>query len=289
MKDFQYTAPNTVEDATRLLSEHGSRAKILAGGTDIIVQLREGMCEADVVVDIKKIPELVQYQYASDSGLTLGAAVSCCNLYEDSQLADLYGALADSSRIIGGWQIQSRASVGGNLCNASPAADCIPALIALNATAHITGPDGERQVAVEDFCISPGTNILADGEFLISLQIPAQSANMASAYERFIPRNEMDIAVVGVGSWVSLDDAGRITAARISLGAVAATPLFAAAASDHLIGKEPTEENFAQAGELAQQIATPITDMRGTAAYRTHLVAVLVKRTLTTAVQRATA
>ncbi len=289
MKDFQYTAPNTVEDATRLLSEHGSRAKILAGGTDIIVQLREGMCEADVVVDIKKIPELVQYQYASDSGLTLGAAVSCCNLYEDSQLADLYGALADSSRIIGGWQIQSRASVGGNLCNASPAADCIPALIALNATAHITGPDGERQVAVEDFCISPGTNILDDGEFLISLHIPAQSANMASAYERFIPRNEMDIAVVGVGSWVSLDDAGRITAARISLGAVAATPLFAAAASDHLIGKEPTEENFAQAGELAQQIATPITDMRGTAAYRTHLVAVLVKRTLTTAVQRATA
>ena len=289
MKDFQYAAPSTVEDATRLLSEHGSRARILAGGTDIIVQLREGMCEADVVVDIKKIPELVQYQYASDSGLTLGAAVSCCNLYEDSQLADLYGALADSSRIIGGWQIQSRASVGGNLCNASPAADCIPALIALNATAHITGPDGERQVAVEDFCISPGTNILADGEFLISLQIPAQSANMASAYERFIPRNEMDIAVVGVGSWVSLDDAGRITAARISLGAVAATPLFAAAASDHLIGKEPTEENFAQAGELAQQIATPITDMRGTAAYRTHLVAVLVKRTLTTAVQRATA
>ncbi|MEC7565325.1 MAG: xanthine dehydrogenase family protein subunit M [Planctomycetota bacterium] len=289
MKDFQYTAPNTVENATRLLSEHGSRAKILAGGTDIIVQLREGMCEADVVVDIKKIPELVQYQYASDSGLTLGAAVSCCNLYEDSQLADLYGALADSSRIIGGWQIQSRASVGGNLCNASPAADCIPALIALNATAHITGPDGERQVAVEDFCISPGTNILDDGEFLISLHIPAQSANMASAYERFIPRNEMDIAVVGVGSWVSLDDAGRITAARISLGAVAATPLFAAAASDHLIGKEPTEENFAQAGELAQQIATPITDMRGTAAYRTHLVAVLVKRTLTTAVQRATA
>jgi len=289
LKDFQYTAPNTVEDATRLLSEHGSRAKILAGGTDIIVQLREGMCEADVVVDIKKIPELVQYQYASDSGLTLGAAVSCCNLYEDSQLADLYGALADSSRIIGGWQIQSRASVGGNLCNASPAADCIPALIALNATAHITGPDGERQVAVEDFCISPGTNILDDGEFLISLHIPAQSANMASAYERFIPRNEMDIAVVGVGSWVSLDDAGRITAARISLGAVAATPLFAAAASDHLIGKEPTEENFAQAGELAQQIATPITDMRGTAAYRTHLVAVLVKRTLTTAVQRATA
>ena len=142
---------------------------------------------------------------------------------------------------------------------------------------------------MEDFCISPGTNILDDGEFLISLHIPAQSANMASAYERFIPRNEMDIAVVGVGSWVSLDDAGRITAARISLGAVAATPLFAAAASDHLIGKEPTEENFAQAGELAQQIATPITDMRGTAAYRTHLVAVLVKRTLTTAVQRATA
>ena len=278
-----------MQAATSLLSEHGSRARILAGGTDIIVQLREGMCEADVVVDIKKIPELVHCQYSPDSGLTLGAAVSCCDLYEDTQLAGLYGALADSSHIIGGWQIQSRASIGGNLCNASPAADCIPALIALNATAHITGPDGERQVAVEDFCVAPGKNILDDGEFLISLQVPAQSANMGSAYERFIPRNEMDIAVVGVGSWVKLDDAGLITAARISLGAVAATPLFAAAASDHLIGKHPTPENLAQAGERAQQIATPITDMRGTAAYRTHLVAVLVKRTLTTAVQRATA
>jgi len=289
LKDFQYAAPTTIQDATSLLTEHGSGARILAGGTDIIVQLREGLREADIVVDIKKIPELSDCQYSDVSGLYLGAAVACCDIYENADLAGRYGALADSTHIIGGWQIQSRASVGGNLCNASPAADTIPALIALNAEAQVTGPAGQRTIAVAAFCKGPGKNALVDGEFVVAIKIPPQSANMGSAYQRFIPRNEMDIAVVGVGSWIELDTVGNIANARLSLGAVAATPLFAEEASQFLVGKEPNDDNFALAAELAKQIVTPITDMRGTAQYRTHLVGVLVKRTLTTALARAQA
>lgn len=279
-------APASVSEVVSLLSEHGDRAKLLAGGTDIIVQLREGLREADVVIDIKKIDDVTSFSYCEENGLSLGAAVPCYHLYEHPKLSELYGALADSTHIIGGWQIQSRASVGGNLCNASPAADSIPSLIALNAVAIIAGPGGQRTVPVQEFCTSPGQNILENGELLVAIQVPAQSGKCGSAYERFIPRNEMDIAVVGVGSWVRLSDDGTIAEARISLGAVAATPLFAEEASASLAGKEPTEENFAAAGELAKTIATPISDMRGTDEYRTHLVGVLVKRTLTTAAQR---
>ena len=280
-------APASVSEVVSLLSEHGDRAKLLAGGTDIIVQLREGLREADVVIDIKKIDDVTSFSYCEENGLSLGAAVPCYHLYEHPKLSELYGALADSTHIIGGWQIQSRASVGGNLCNASPAADSIPSLIALNAVAIIAGPGGQRTVPVQEFCTSPGQNILENGELLVAIQVPAQSGKCGSAYERFIPRNEMDIAVVGVGSWVRLSDDGTIAEARISLGAVAATPLFAEEASASLAGKEPTEENFAAAGELAKKIATPISDMRGTDEYRTHLVGVLVKRTLTTAAERA--
>lgn len=280
-------APNSVSEVVSLLSEHGDRAKMLAGGTDIIVQLREGLREADVVIDVKKIDDITSFHYCEENGLSLGAAVACYHLYEHPQLSQLYGALADSTHIIGGWQIQSRASVGGNLCNASPAADSIPSLIALNAEAVIAGPEGQRTVAVQDFCTGPGRNVLENNELLVAIQIPAQGGECGSAYERFIPRNEMDIAVVGVGSWIRLSDDGTIAESRISLGAVAATPLFAEEASASLVGKEPTEENFAAAGELAKKIATPISDMRGTDEYRTHLVGVLVKRTLTTAAQRA--
>tara|TARA_B100000945_G_scaffold285405_2_gene255658 strand:+ start:643 stop:1512 length:870 start_codon:yes stop_codon:yes gene_type:complete len=287
LNEFDYVAPKSVSEVVAVLSEQGDRAKLLAGGTDIIVQLREGLREADVVVDIKKIEEVTSFNYCPENGLSLGSAVACYNLYEHPELSKLYGALADSTHIIGGWQIQSRASVGGNLCNASPAADSIPSLIALNAIAVIAGPKGERTVAAEDFCTGPGRNVLENGELLVSIQIPAQCSNSGSAYERFIPRNEMDIAVVGVGSWVKLAADGTIADARISLGAVAATPLFAEQASAILIGKEPNEEVFSAAGELARQIATPISDMRGTDEYRSHLVSVLVKRTLITAVERA--
>jgi carbon-monoxide dehydrogenase medium subunit len=288
LKDFDYAAPTSVEDATSLLAEHGENARLLAGGTDIIVQLREGLRDAEMVIDIKKIPELMAMEYSADSGLTLGAGVPCYQVYEHAEIAAAYPALADSAKIIGGWQIQSRASVGGNLCNSSPAADTIPSLISLGASCRIAGPAGEREVAAENFCSGPGRNVLEAGELLVSINFPAAPGQSGSAYERFIPRNEMDIAVAGAASWVQLDESGTtIEQARIALAAVGPTPLVAQQAADSLAGQEASEENLATAGELAREVASPIDDMRGTIDYRIHLVGVLVKRTLARAVARA--
>jgi len=288
LKDFDYAAPTSVEDATSLLAEHGENARLLAGGTDIIVQLREGLRDAEMVIDIKKIPELMAMEYSADSGLTLGAGVPCYQVYEHPEIAAAYPALADSAKIIGGWQIQSRASVGGNLCNSSPAADTIPSLISLGASCRIAGPAGEREVAAENFCSGPGRNVLEVGELLVSINFPAAPGQSGSAYERFIPRNEMDIAVAGAGSWVQLDESGTtIEQARIALAAVGPTPLVAQQAADSLAGQEASEENLAAAGERAREVASPINDMRGTIDYRIHLVGVLVKRTLARAVARA--
>lgn len=288
MKDFSYSAPATLAEATKLLAGANGKAKILAGGTDIIVQLREGLREADVVVDIKKIPELAELSYSLAKGLRLGASVPCYRIYDDSAIAAAYPALADAARIVGGWQIQTRASVGGNLCNSSPAADTIPALIAHGATCVIAGPKGERQVKAEEFCTAPGRNVLQPGELLVTLVFPPPAKKSSSAYERFIPRNEMDIAVVGAGSWLQLAaDGETVEQARIGLGAVAPTPKYADEASRWLAGKPATEDVFARAGELARNVATPISDMRGTAEYRMHLVGVLIKRTLVKAAQRA--
>lgn len=288
MKDFDYAAPGTLAEATALLAKANGKAKLLAGGTDIIVQLREGLRDADVVIDVKKIPELMELSYSQGQGLRLGASVPCYRIYDHAEIAAAYPALADAAKIVGGWQIQSRASVGGNLCNSSPAADTIPALIALGASAVIVGPKGERKVDVAEFCTAPGKNVLQPGELLVTLQFPAMPVKASSAYERFIPRNEMDIAVVGAASWLALSGDGKtVESARIGVGAVAATPKAAREAADWLKGKPATEASFAQAGELAKKVASPITDMRGTAEYRTHLVGVLVKRTLVRAAERA--
>ncbi len=287
MKNFDYAAPTSLAEATKLLAGANGTARILAGGTDLIVQLREHLKDADLVVDIKKIPELTEWKLSSD-GLRLGAAVPCYQLYDNPDVCKKYPALTDAARIIGGWQIQSRASIGGNLCNSSPAGDSLPALIALDAKCIIAGPSGTREVPVAEFCTAPGKNILQKGEVLVTLVLPASGAKMGSAYQRFIPRNEMDIAVVGAGSWVKLNAAGdKIESARIAVGAVAVTPKYAAEASDWLKGQPATEATFAQAGELAKKVAAPISDMRGPAEYRTHLVGVLVKRTLADAVERA--
>jgi xanthine dehydrogenase FAD-binding subunit len=288
VKDFDYHAPATIDDAVAVLAKHNGRAKLLAGGTDLIVQLREHLREADAVVDVKKIAELMQFRVEADGRLWIGAGVPCYRIYADEGIAKSRAGLVDAAKIIGGWQIQSRASIGGNLCNASPAADSVPALIAEAAICHIAGPGGRHTLPVAEFCVAPGRNALAAGEMLVAIELPAAAPKSASAYERFIPRNEMDIAVVGAGSWVKLDSTGKsFVEARIGIGAVAPTPLFAAEASQFLAGKPTTEETFAQAGELAKKIAKPISDMRGPAEYRTHLVGVLVKRMLATAVSRA--
>ena len=288
MKDFSYAAPTSLKEATALLAGANGRAKILAGGTDIIVQLREGLREADLVVDVKKIPELTELSYSPAKGLRLGASVPCYQIYENGEIAKAYPALADAAHIVGGWQIQSRASVGGNLCNSSPAADTIPALIAHGITCVIAGPKGQREIKVEQFCTGPGKNVLQPGELLVTLVFPPPADRASSAYERFIPRNEMDIAVAGAGSWVQLSADGQtIEKARIGLCAIAPTPKLADEASTWLVGKPATEDIFARAGELARNVAAPITDMRGTAEYRMHLVGVLVKRTLARAAERA--
>lgn len=288
MQAFNYVVPRSIREVVSLLEQHGDRARILAGGTDIIVQLREGRRKADLVVDIKDVPDVNELSYNSDQGLHFGAAVPCWRIYEDRVLAKTYPGLIDAVSLIGGIQIQGRATVGGNLCNASPAADTIPSLIVLRTICTIAGPGGTRNVPVEEFCTAPGQTVLQRGEFLVSFEIPSPTKNSGSSYLRFIPRNEMDIAVVGVGSSVVLnDDRTKFVSGRIALGAVAPTPLFVRDAGDALSGNEVSDTVVHMAAKIAQAAARPISDMRGTAEQRRHLVGVLTRRAIEGAIQRA--
>lgn len=288
MKDFEYCTPQTLRQAVALLAEKGDKARPLAGGTDLIVQLRGKRFDLDRVVDIKHISELNELSFSSRKGLVIGAGVPCWKLYNDAEVVERYPGLIDSASIIGGIQIQGRATFGGNLCNASPSADSTPSLIAYGAVCNIIGPDGKRSMPVEEFCVAPGKSALKAGELLVSIQVPANKKNQGSHYQRFIPRNEMDIAVVGVGSWVELANRGKeFKQARIALGAVGPTPIFARAAGEALVGQAVGDEAIAAAAEAAKQVASPISDMRGPAEFRTHLVGVLVKRTLEGAIARA--
>ncbi|MCG9128569.1 xanthine dehydrogenase family protein subunit M [Candidatus Poribacteria bacterium] len=287
MQAFEYIDAKTVSEAITLLGEKGDKARLLSGGTDLIVQAREGKRDLDWIIDIKSIPEVNELRFGSESGLTLGSAVPCYQIYGNESICSAFPGLIDATKIIGGTAIQGRAGIGGNLCNASPAADGIPPLIVLNATCVIAGPNGERELAVEDFCTAPGQTALEKGEMLVSLKIPAPEENSSSFYLRFIPRNEMDIAVVGAGASVVLDDTKqRIVSARIALAAVAPTPLFAEEASALLTDKEISEDVIEEAAQAAQTIARPISDMRGTAEQRTHLVGVLTRRALNGAIER---
>ncbi len=288
MQSFAFEAPTTVAEAVELLAERRGEARVLGGGTDLISQLQEGRRTAELVVDVKRIPELTALNYHPDSGLQLGAAVPCYRMYGDPEVAVAYPGLIDSAELIGGKGIQGRASFGGNLCNASPAADSIPAMIAHHASCLIAGPGGQRTVPVEDFCTAPGQTVLEAGEFLVSIDVPAPPARFGAHYLRFIPRNEMDIAVVGAGASVVLGSDGEtIEQARVSLGAVAPTPLLVAEAGDSLFGKTVSDEAIDEAARLAQDAARPIDDMRGTIRQRKHLAAVLTRRALTTAIARA--
>ncbi len=288
MKEIDYTAPKTIAEAVAILSEKGDKARILAGGTDVIVQVREHRRDVDVLVDIKKIPDVMTLKYDPKTGLEVGSAVPCCEIYENKEIAHAYPGLIDAAFLIGGIQIQSRASLGGNLCNSSPAADSIPALIALGAVCVIAGPKGNRDIPVEKFCTAPGRNVLERGEMLVKLKFPAPKVHSGASYLRFIPRNEMDIAVVGVGVSVELDSSrSKCTQARIALGAVAPTPILVSEAGSALVDGALTEEHLTKAAAAAQAAAKPISDMRGTADFRKHIVGVLVKRALEIALERA--
>jgi CO/xanthine dehydrogenase FAD-binding subunit len=273
-------------EAVRLMAEKGPKARALAGGTDILVQLRARRYVIERLVDIKNIREMNELAFSKQKGLTIGAAVPCYLIYQNKEIAANYPGLIDSAALIGGIQIQGRASFGGNLCNAAPSADAIPALIVHGTTARVAGPKGERTVKVEEFCTGPGRNVLQDGEILVSLQVPPPQSHFGANYLRFIPRNEMDIAVAGTGASVLMDN-GRVKWARIALASVAPTPVMATDAMKMIEGKEPTAANIEAAAEAAKKAAKPITDMRGTIEQRIHLVGVLTKRALTTAVARA--
>jgi CO/xanthine dehydrogenase FAD-binding subunit len=285
VKWFDYSCPKSLQEAVALLSERPA-ARPMAGGTDLLVQMRGGRVATDLVVDVKHIPELNELSFDGKAGLTLGAAVPCYRIYRDPETVRRYPALAEVAALIGGVQIQGRASLGGNLCNAAPSADSVPLLIALGARARVAGPSGEREIAVEDFCLAPGKSVLQPGELLVSLRIPPPQPGSGACYLRFIPRNEMDIAVAGVGVWLTLAEE-RIGSARIALSSVAPIPLFVGEAGSALAGRSADGASFRTAGEIARDASRPITDMRGDADYRRHLCVVLTERALATAAARA--
>ncbi len=286
MHAINYDAPTTLDQAVSILKTHGENARPFCGGTDIIIQLRAGVRRTEHLVDVKKIKELQVLSFDAKKGLRLGAAVPCIEISESDVMRRHYPGLTEAAHLIGSLQIQNRASVGGNLCNGSPAADTTPALIVLGARARIVGPNGEREVPVEAFVVSPGRTVLKPGELLVELLVPAPAPHSSDAYLRFIPRNEMDIAVVGVGAAVTLDG-DKVKAARIALAAVGPTPILASKAADAIIGMKLDDAALEAAGRAASAACSPIDDMRGTAEFRLHITAVLTRRVLSIAAERA--
>ncbi|MGI9416373.1 MAG: FAD binding domain-containing protein [Geminicoccaceae bacterium] len=283
---MRYERPETLDAAIGLLADVPSRTRVLAGGTDLLVQLRSGVIEPDLVVDIKAIPEMRDIT-AEDGGFRIGAAVAGAELSEHPNVKKLWPGVVEAVDLIGSTQIQGRCTMIGNLCNASPAADSVPAMIAAGAAVRVHGPRGTRDLPVEGFITAPGQTALEDGEIVTSVLLPARPKNSGDAYLRFIPRTEMDIAVVGAGVNVTLDDDGTCTAARVGLGAVAATPLLVQDAADALLGTKIDDQALASLGSAASAACRPIDDKRGTIEYRTKVAGVLARRAAVIARDRA--
>jgi carbon-monoxide dehydrogenase medium subunit len=286
LQKVKYARANSVDEAIALLDKGGATARPLAGGTDIIVQARERRRQVELFVDIKPIAETQQISYDGRQGLTVGAAVPCYLIYGNETVKKLYPALVDAVRVIGGTAIQGRASIGGNLCNSGPAADSVPAMIALEGVAEIAGPRGRRSVAIEDFSTAPGRNVLDQGEFVVAIHFPPPAPNSGAAWDRFIPRNEMDIAVVNAGVQLRFEGA-NVSWAKVAIGAVAPTVLVVPNAASALVGKPLTDATIAAAGAAAKDTARPIDDMRGSIRQRKHLVDVYVQRMIRKAADRA--
>ena len=283
---MDYRSPGSVKEAVDLLTAHDGAAHVLAGGTDLLVKLRAGFVSPQLVVDVKAIPQL--RGIATDArGFRIGAAVSCAEIGEHAALAAAWPGVVEALQLIGSTQIQGRATLGGNLCNASPAADSVPALIAADAVCEVAGPGGEREVPVEKLVTGPGRTSLARGEFVLAFRLPKPRARSGDAYLRLIPRTEMDIAVVGVGVALTLDAAGVCTHARVGLGAVAPTPLLVTDASNALIGSRGDDAALAALAAAASAACKPIDDKRGTVAYRTKVAGVLARRAAHIAFDRA--
>lgn len=285
MPNFDYEAPTSLASALELLARPGE-VRPLSGGTDIIDQLKSNRRHADLVVDLKRVPELLTLE-SNGSGLRIGSAVSCTEVHKYTAEKGGFPALSESTELVGSIHIQNRATVGGNLCNAAPSADTIPALLIHEAVAHTANASGGREIPLIDFFAGPGQTVLEKGEILKELVLPAPSNNTASAYLRFIPRNEMDIAVAGVGSLIEVDPSTKVvTKARIALASVAPTPVRAYAAEEFLEGTVIDAAAIDKTADLAVGSAVPITDVRGSAEYRKELIRVLTKRTLNICLER---
>jgi CO/xanthine dehydrogenase FAD-binding subunit len=286
MVELKYEAPATLQAAVALLAGATGTARVLAGGTDVIVQMETDLIEPQLLVDIKKIAELRQI-IAENGGFRLGAAVPGMEIVNHAAFAKAWPGIVDGVKLIGSIQIKGRATVGGNLCNASPAADSVPALVAAGAVARIVGVKGVREVPVESIPIGPGRTSLAKDEIVVSLFLPPRGAHASDAYQRFTPRTEMDIAVVGVGVSLALDDRGICKAARVALGAVAPTVLLVPAASDALVGTPIDDAALDRLARAVSAACRPIDDKRGTKEYRIKVAGVVARRTALQALERA--
>jgi carbon-monoxide dehydrogenase medium subunit len=285
MTEARYAAPETVEEAVTLMAGANGSGRVLAGGTDLLVQMRAGMVAPGLIVDVKKIREMTAIE-AANGGFRIGAAVSGAAIGEHAGLRQAWPGVVEAINLIGSTQIQGRASPGGNLCNASPAADSVPAMVAAGATVAIQGPQGRRELPVEQVHAGPGRTTLRLGEIVVSITLPARPKRSGDAYLRLIPRTEMDIAVVGCGVSLTLDG-DTCTAARVGLGAVAPTVLLVADAGRALVGSSLDAKALDAAAAACRAACKPIDDKRGTINYRTKIAGVLLKRAAGIAAERA--
>jgi carbon-monoxide dehydrogenase medium subunit len=283
---MRYEAPKSIDEAVKLLQGEKGSARILAGGTDLLVQMKSGRLEPDLVVDIKRIDGMRKIT-SEKGGFRVGAAVAGAELGEHAEFKKAWPGVVEAARLIGSTQVQGRASMVGNLCNASPAADSVPALVAANAMAVVSGSKGRREVPVIDIPTAPGKTSLAKDEIVEALVLPARAPGTGDAYLRFIPRTEMDIAVVGVGVCLTVDGSGTCTAARVALGAVGPRIILSDAAAKALIGTKVDDAALSKLAAAASAAATPIDDKRGTKEFRTDVTGVLAKRAAKIALERA--
>lgn len=290
MRSFEYLAPQTIDEAVRLLAEHGDKARPIAGGTDIVVQMKESATRfpyPQYLIGLNRISELKGIEFSESTGLRIGAGATMAEIAESPITRERYAALAEGAGVVGSLQTMNMATIGGNVCNAAPSADTAPALLAFEAQAVIAGRSGRRSIDLDQFFAGPGQTTLGTGELLAEIRVPAPARRTGSAYRRHTPRKQMDIAVVGITAVVTLDDGGRIERARIALGAVAPTPVRAQKAEASLAGQTASDEAFARAAEIAAGECSPISDQRATAEFRSHLVRVMTERLLREAAARA--
>lgn len=285
MTDIKYEAPDTIEKAVAILAAANGSGRVLAGGTDLLVQMRAGVAKPGTIVDVKKIAEMTTVSQEGGS-FRIGAAVSGAELGENAALVAAWPGVVEAVNLIGSTQVQGRASAGGNLCNASPAADSVPAMVAAGAILTIQGPNGRRELPVEMLPAGPGRTTLAPGEIVVSFTLPARPKGSSDAYLRLIPRTEMDIAVVGCGVSLTMDG-DTCTSARVSLGAVAPTVLLVEDAGKALVGSKLDDAALEKAAAACRAACKPIDDKRGTIVYRTKIAGVLLKRATAIAAERA--